>query len=119
MSDRIEQTQTLDDFEEACKKSGIEIVEVEPKKLEGTGVKATVENHIVKFVAQNRFIVVCKATYPKYAYSPFRIDSDFEMLKKSAEKIALAKSIEEVRDEVEWLLPYVIDMNGWHTPRVL
>ncbi len=89
------------------------------KKLEGTGVKATVENHIVKFVAQNRFIVVCKAEYPKYAYSPFRIDSDFDMLKKSAEKIALAKSIEEVRDEVEWLLPCVIDMNGWHTPCVL
>ena len=89
------------------------------KKLEGTGVKATVENHIVKFVAQNRFIVVCKAEYPKYAYSPFRIDSDFEMLKKSAEKIAVAKSKEEVRDEVEWLLPCVIDMNGWHTPCVL
>ena len=84
------------------------------KKLEGTAVKATVENHIVKFVAKNRFIVVCKATYPKYAYSPFRIDSDFEMLKKSAEKIAVAKSKEEVRDEVEWLLPCVIDMNGWH-----
>lgn len=83
------------------------------KKLEGTGVKATVENHIVKFVAQNRFIVVCKATYPKYAYSPFRIDSDFEMLKKSAEKIAVAKSKEEVRDEVEWLLPCVIDMQNW------
>jgi len=89
------------------------------KKLEGTAVKSSVENHIVKLVAQDRFVVVCKAEYPKYAYSPFRIDSDFDMLKKSAEKIALAKSLEEVRDEVEWLLPCVIDMNGWHTPCVL
>ncbi|MCR5126331.1 MAG: leucine-rich repeat domain-containing protein [Treponema sp.] len=89
------------------------------KKLEGTEVKSAVENHIVKLVAQDRFAVVCKAEYPKYAYSPFRIDSDFEMLKNSAEKIAVAKSKEEVRDEVEWLLPCVIDMNGWHTPCVL
>ena len=83
------------------------------KKLEGTGVKATVENHIVKFVVQNRFIVVCKATYPKYAYSPFRIDSDFEMLKNSAEKIAAAKSLEEVQAEVKWLEAFAIDTQNW------
>lgn len=88
------------------------------KKLEGTGVKATVENHIVKFVAQNRFIVVCEAEYPKYAYSPFRIDSDFEMLKNSAEKIAAAKSLEEVQAEVKWLEAkwleaFAIDTQNW------
>jgi len=83
------------------------------KKLEGTAVKSSVENHIVKLVAQDRFVVVCKAEYPKYAYSPFRIDSDFEMLKNSAEKIAAAKSLEEVQAEVKWLEAFAIDTQNW------
>ena len=83
------------------------------KKLEGTAIKSSVENHIVKLVAQDRFVVVCKAEYPKYAYSPFRIDSDFEMLKNSAEKIAAAKSLEEVQAEVKWLEAFAIDTQNW------
>ena len=43
MSERVEQTQQLDDFEEACRKSGIEIIEAPQKKLEGTGKGANVQ----------------------------------------------------------------------------
>ena len=56
---------------------------------------------------------MCKAEYPKYAYSPFRIDSDFEMLKNSAKKIAAAKSLEEVQAEVKWLEVFAIDTQNW------